>query len=394
MTALRLVGGAGLGVLLAVTPWDDPALADVLTIHPDGSGDYPTIQAALDGGSPADVVELADGVFRGDGNRDLRLTNVHFVRSASGNAEACVIDCDGSADDPHRGFDFRGGDGVGWIDDITVTGGFAGGAIGNDGGAALMVASAPIFTRCRFVGNHADGDGGAISVVGDTEWLETAWFIDCVFSGNQATNGGGLHIDSYPEVEGCLITGNLAWGTGGGIHAENGFELDMSTVAGNLATGSGGGIHATEVIEMKRTILWGNDAAGPGPEMTVRSDPYGRVSDVRSCVIDLAGVVGLEHVELDNCVALDPLFCGPEPPASAPTVAGDYTIADDSPARPGEVSDQVGALEVACTGVVPTAAASWSSLKDAFREGTVREDTLRERVVRDDAVREGTRHAR
>jgi pectin methylesterase-like acyl-CoA thioesterase len=36
--------------------------ADVFVVSPDGSGDFPTIQAAVDAASDGDDIELTDGV--------------------------------------------------------------------------------------------------------------------------------------------------------------------------------------------------------------------------------------------------------------------------------------------------------------------------------------------
>jgi hypothetical protein len=83
-------------------------------IRPDGTGDFPTIQAAIAAAGTGDVIMLADGVFRGDGNRDLELTWRQIsVVSESGNPEACIIDCEGREDDPHRGFKITTGAGSG-----------------------------------------------------------------------------------------------------------------------------------------------------------------------------------------------------------------------------------------------------------------------------------------
>ena len=47
------------------------AAAETYVVKPDGTGDFPTIQAAIDAAYHGDVIELTDGVFTGDGNRDL-----------------------------------------------------------------------------------------------------------------------------------------------------------------------------------------------------------------------------------------------------------------------------------------------------------------------------------
>ena len=57
-----------------------------------------TIQDAIDltDSVEGDIVELADGTYTGVGNRDIDLRGKAItVRSASGDPEACVIDCGG-----------------------------------------------------------------------------------------------------------------------------------------------------------------------------------------------------------------------------------------------------------------------------------------------------------
>ena len=34
-------------------------------IHADGSGDFPSLQAAIDGASPGDIIEMSDGTYTG-----------------------------------------------------------------------------------------------------------------------------------------------------------------------------------------------------------------------------------------------------------------------------------------------------------------------------------------
>jgi len=79
-------------------------------VNPDGTGDAPTIAAAIDSVADADIIQLADGVYTGDGNRDL--TNQEkaiVIVSQSGYPAACVIDCQGSANENHHGIAFYGG---------------------------------------------------------------------------------------------------------------------------------------------------------------------------------------------------------------------------------------------------------------------------------------------
>lgn len=99
----RFFVGVSAGVLLAATTTQ----ARVWVVRPDGTGDAPTIQAAIDSLAEMDGIALADGVYTGPGNRDLT-NSEHTVRiwSLSGDPTTCVIDCQGSAPDRHFGIAF------------------------------------------------------------------------------------------------------------------------------------------------------------------------------------------------------------------------------------------------------------------------------------------------
>lgn len=86
-------------------------------IEADGSGAFPTIQAAIDAALPGDVIELADGVFKGTGNRDLNFNGKAItIRSRSGNPFLSIIDGEGVYPTVvHRGFDFKTAEGPGSV---------------------------------------------------------------------------------------------------------------------------------------------------------------------------------------------------------------------------------------------------------------------------------------
>ncbi|HRT49798.1 MAG TPA: hypothetical protein P5279_04845 [Anaerohalosphaeraceae bacterium] len=68
----------------------------------DGSGDFTTIQAAVDAAADGDEVVVADGTYTGAGNRDIDFRGKEItVRSANG-PEHCIIDCQNAPG--HRGF--------------------------------------------------------------------------------------------------------------------------------------------------------------------------------------------------------------------------------------------------------------------------------------------------
>jgi hypothetical protein len=85
----------------------DSGRAEVWRVNAEGTGDVPTIQAAIQALDHGDTIRLADGVYTGAGNRDLYNSyKWFFLQSASGDPEACIIDCQGSQDDPHWGISY------------------------------------------------------------------------------------------------------------------------------------------------------------------------------------------------------------------------------------------------------------------------------------------------
>jgi hypothetical protein len=105
-------------------------LAETHVVNPEGTGDFPTIQAAIDAVVDGDIIELTNGTFTGEGNRDIDyLGKAITIGSRSGNPEACIIDCEASSTDPHRGFYFRSGEGLSSVlRDLTVTNAYQEGA--------------------------------------------------------------------------------------------------------------------------------------------------------------------------------------------------------------------------------------------------------------------------
>ncbi len=191
----------------------DPCRGRVFLLAPDG-GDFPTIQAALDVALDHDLILLADGIYTGPGNRDLDyLGRSVRVYSHSMDPQACIIDCEGSAADPHRGACFHlHEDSTAVLAGVAIRNGYktdhveweaTGGAIRCTGGAS------PTILNCRFEDNFGDWGGGAIRCrEGSAPTL-----IDCVFVGNETTDEGGAIMatgTSAPRIERCTFQENVA----------------------------------------------------------------------------------------------------------------------------------------------------------------------------------------
>ena len=284
------------------------------SVEPDGTGEFATIQAAIDAATGCDVIELGDGLFTGEGNRDLTFRGkILTVRSRSGDPAACVIDCQGSADDPRRGFTIDSYEGAGAvIEGITVKNGYAGG-IGNQDGGAIHGGqmSMPTLINCAFVDNSAVRKGGAVYCRNSLSILE-----DCTFVGNESAEGGTICCDvgSFGLfVSGCTITGNEAGSSGAGIHWD---RYHSRLVVENTIIASS---------ESGEAIFCDGD--GIPPEISC-CDIHGNAGgDWVGCVADLQGVAG-------NFSA-DPRFCGLAPD----THMSRYELRADSPCLPGNHPD-------------------------------------------------------
>ncbi len=195
------------------------AFADIYTVHPDGSGDFQTIQAAIDGVSDGDIIELTDGTFSGAGNWDVDfLGKAITLRSRSGNAEACVVDCYGIEAEIHRGFVFHTGENASTVlADITI---WRGNATDLDehelGGGVYCVGSSPTISGCIFRENYSPEYGGGLC----SDMLAAPTVINCTFIDNEADWGGGGGISfmyGSGSVTGCTFINNEGGFAGGGM---------------------------------------------------------------------------------------------------------------------------------------------------------------------------------
>lgn len=162
------------------------AAATTYSVTPDGLGDFPTIQAAVDAAVDGDVIELGDGVFSGLGNRDIvvRVKEI-FIRSESADPFRCVIDCESTPGAfGHFGFRFESHRPGGELANVMIINGYA-----NRGGAVHIESSDTRVVGCVFYKNEGN-HGGAVDCDSGCE----SALIRCSFVDNDATYGGGLCI--------------------------------------------------------------------------------------------------------------------------------------------------------------------------------------------------------
>ncbi|MCK4415404.1 MAG: right-handed parallel beta-helix repeat-containing protein [Candidatus Eisenbacteria sp.] len=225
-------------LLLVAAVW--VAEAETYLVLPDGSGDFPNIQAAVDAATNGDVILLSDGTFTGDGNRDIDFDGKAItVRSLSDDPVSCTVDCQGNSSAPHRGFRFDSGETASSVlQGLTVMNGYTAGSFPeNDGAGVYCEGSSPAITNCVFTENAAQSGAGVLCYD-----FASPTLTNCIFSRNQAsarTIGAGVYCHFYasPHLNGCSFIENSPDGMY--AHATSSPQLDGCSFSGHSSRGFG-----------------------------------------------------------------------------------------------------------------------------------------------------------
>jgi hypothetical protein len=174
------------------------AQGGVWTVNTDGTGDAPTIQAAIDLSSNGDTIIVSDGLYSGDGNINLNFQGkAILLRSENGPAD-CIIDCQHEG----RGLIFENSeDNSSIVDGFTIRNGDG----GNIGGAILILSS-PMVKNMLLYDNKATMAGGAIISYGSPT------ISNCTMVNNQANAGSAIFAFAQNEqvtIENCIIAFNM-----------------------------------------------------------------------------------------------------------------------------------------------------------------------------------------
>ncbi|MCK5172374.1 MAG: hypothetical protein KAR47_03230 [Planctomycetes bacterium] len=65
----------------------------IITVNQDGTGGFTTIQAAINAANDGDTVMISDGVYTGQGNRDIDFLGKAIIVCSKSGAEKCTINC-------------------------------------------------------------------------------------------------------------------------------------------------------------------------------------------------------------------------------------------------------------------------------------------------------------
>ncbi|MBN2211572.1 MAG: hypothetical protein JW709_09275 [Sedimentisphaerales bacterium] len=274
----------------------------------DPNGPKRTIQNAVNLCVDGDKVILADGVYQGPGNVDLDFADGlgggqtrHIHLQSDKGPENCIINCQGTLNNPHRGISFAHNEtSEAVVEGITFIDGYGpeeviplatskpsvGGAVFCDGASPTMRncmfqenrsyaaggavygqnQASPVIENCRFEGNYTLGNGGGFYFTVDSNPV----IRDCVFQNNNGTFGGGGYLcgDCNPIVNRCIFQDNNG-SFGGGLYLDmngNSPEISECVFIGcyTVSYGSGGGIQATgegQSAILRNIIIAGNEAS-------------------------------------------------------------------------------------------------------------------------------------
>jgi len=268
-------------------------------------GQYDTIQQAVNAAEEGEVVLVANGVYRGNGNRDLEITKAITLKSENG-PDACIIDCQGSIDNPHRAFFInmpdRGRDAKLVLEGFSIVNGYV-----NDnlmapilpflgGGFLSHNESSVIIRDCIIKDCYAAWCGGGIYMEGNYRAKYKSYITNCIVTHNSAdgindVGGGGIFVPGSVDIRNSIINGNSSKKPGGGVYIDTpfsgaGIELLNCTVVDNVSRSSGGGIYFsssaryTDEVRLRNSIVRDNQAGtisnpGRGQQISIETGEYG-----------------------------------------------------------------------------------------------------------------------
>lgn len=368
------------------------ARATTYLVTPDGTGDFPTIQAAVDSSADGDLILLAPGGFLGEGNAnvDFRGKAITLRSEAHDRLSSTLFGGDGP---DCGGVKFQSGEGPGSVlEDLSVsyTKGTCGAIYCNgtsptirnvlveycESGVIIAAGASPrlegvqvqrcsppgvqvggafpTLQGCVIEANTWFGSGGSGFVGGILATSSTVTLDSCVVRGNVL--GGIVLFGSTLNADRCQILHNTGSYEGGAVYVSTGSSasFDRSTISRN--EGSAGGFYVEGQLELTRSIVWGNCGWWADE---IWGSFAGDCCDIRLDGIDTFGTP-----DTTNVVDIDPLFCGPGECGWYDPGRWSYAVDDQSPLWHMPCG-QIGAEAQDCrVSVEPT---SWGRVKALFR---------------------------
>ncbi len=296
----------GLSVVFSATGQAQPRIIYVDVANTsgieDGSQEHPfnTIQEGIDATLDWDTVIVADGIYTGDGNKNLDFNGKNIIVTSENGAESTIIDCENDG----RGFYFHSGEtSEAVVSGFTIRNGYV---TDEGGGIHCDNNSSPMITNNIIEGNTADHSGGGIGLYNSSPKI-----INNIITSNSSDYvGGGISCWDYcsPEITNNVIAGNTA-SNGGGIYCET--SSSPAIINSTITANTGYGIYCYDNSSpvVVNTILWNETPdeiyLSGGSTITIT------YSDIKG------GWTGEGNIDAD------PLFVDPE--------SGDYHLQASSP---------------------------------------------------------------
>ena len=261
--------------------------------------DYQLIQTAIDAAAGGDTVLVADGIYKGAGNTDLRFRGKSITLRSENGPQNCIIDVEGD-----RIFGM-------WIfDENVVVSGFT---ITNSHFTGIQISAwneSPTIDNCVIKNSVTNLYHGGITIRSGSPTISNCIIFEM---GPETYGGGGSGIYfydvSWPKIINCTITGNTAAGRGGGgisgeitRHSSIQREIYITncSITGNNAPNGGGLSISTKLVEFAESLhvfitdskIIGNTATALGGGIYFFIDNYPestpQVSIVNSLVVQNA----------------------------------------------------------------------------------------------------------
>jgi hypothetical protein len=303
------IGGLTMGLYdcdLTVTDYNaenNPQTVTV-TLHVLGAeafvpSQFQTIQDAIDHIYSGGIVTVSDGIYTGQGNRNINFRGKAITVQSENGPQNCIIDCEQAYN--QRGFIFNHGeDANSVISGFTITKGRA----FPKGGGIYCNTSSPTIEDCIIINNLAKSSDSGQSYGGGIYCGTSSnpTIVGCIIRSNKALGGSGLDFgmdgesgfgggiycsaDSWATIENCVVADNMAvggngfiqmipvWGGdgyGGGIYGNvtinNTAIIRNATLGGDGnygGNGYGGGIYASSATINNGTISDNTSTGGQG----------------------------------------------------------------------------------------------------------------------------------
>ena len=286
------------------------ATADILAVNADGTGDFTSIQEAVDSADDGDWILVGPGVYTEPSDQVVDLVGKSIVVQATGSAQETILDGEGVRRGIYCGngetrstliqgftirnclatwYDWNGNNAIDFweyfgggcwnrngssptIRDCVFVGNRAeyGGAIYN--GDENGTTASPRLENCRFIDNGiSQGLGGAIYNMSSAPTI-----TDCIFSENRSYFGGAIlnFNESNPILEGCAFLLNHASSDGGAVYNDASEPVSTNCeFVGNTASDEGGAVFnadpssTSHIPIFEACVFRGNIAAGDGGAM-------------------------------------------------------------------------------------------------------------------------------